>query len=106
MVPEVGELGLGLRLQYKIKMPNAVFSIGMSADGNHYIIGLISGSLIIRSKHLEQFQEEVDDEMKMIINAFQPTFTSTSKNYKYFYRGQYDAMPDADDLVQGMSSKK
>lgn len=44
--------------------------------------------------------------MKMIMNAFQPSYKSKSKNYKYFYRGQYSVMPDADDIIQGMKDKK
>ena len=44
--------------------------------------------------------------MKMIMNAFQPNFKSTSKSYKYFYRGQYGVMPEAEDIISGMKSKK
>jgi hypothetical protein len=33
-------------------------------------------------------------------------FKSTAKNYKYFYRGQYNIMPDADDIIQSMTNKK
>lgn len=44
--------------------------------------------------------------MKMIMNAFQPKFKSTAKNYKYFYRGQYNVMPEADDIVQSMKQKR
>lgn len=44
--------------------------------------------------------------MKMIMNAFQPSYKSKAKNYKYFYRGQYSVMPDADDIIQGMKEKK
>jgi hypothetical protein len=41
----------------------------------------------------------------MMLAALQPTFKSTSKNYKYFYRGQYVA-PDTDDLVQAIKQRK
>ena len=95
-----------LRLQYKIKMPQAVFGFGISADGQHYVIALADGSLIIKSKELEEFKEEIDDEMKMVLNAFQPEFKQTSKNYKYFYRGQYSVMPDLEDVVQSMKQRK
>ena len=100
------EGALQLRLQYKVKLPGPVFTFAISSDGNHYIIGLMDGSLFIKSKHLEEFQEEQDDEMKMIMNAFQPQFKSTSKNYKYFYRGQYAVMPDTTDIVQSMKTRK
>ena len=41
----------------------------MSSDGQHYLIGLVDGSLIIKSKQLEDFQEEQDDDTKMMMNA-------------------------------------
>jgi hypothetical protein len=53
----------------------------------HYVIGLVDGSLLIKSKKLEEHVEEVTDEMKYILNAFQPKYVSKAKNYKYFYRG-------------------
>lgn len=73
----------------------------------HYVVGLVDGSLIIKSRDLEEFQEEVDDEMKFMMKAYQPHFKArTAKNYKYFYRGQYNVMPDSDDIIQSMKSKK
>jgi len=64
--------------------------------------------LIIKSKQLEEFTEEKDDETKLIESAFTQnmSFKSTAKNYKYFYRGQYNIMPDADDIIQSMTNKK
>lgn len=70
------------------------------------MIGLVDGSLMIKSKQLEEFKQEYDDEMKMIMDAFKPSFKSTSKSYKYFYRGQYGIMPDPEDIIAGMNSKK
>lgn len=83
-----------------------MFGFGISADGQHYVVALADGSLIIKSKELEEFKEEIDDEMKMVLNAFQPQFKQTSKNYKYFYRGQYSVMPELDDVVQSMKQRK
>jgi hypothetical protein len=68
-----------------------------SSDGNHYALGLNDGSVIIKSKHLDdQLENEVDDEQKLMM--MMPNYKSTSKSYKYFYRGQY-VMPDAEDLL-------
>ena len=64
------EVNYQLRLQYKIKLPQAVMTFSISSDGQHYVIGLVDGSLIIKSKQLEKFEEEQDDEMRMIMNAF------------------------------------
>lgn len=45
--------------------------------------------------------------MKFMMKAYQPHFKArTAKNYKYFYRGQYNVMPDSDDIIQSMKSKK
>lgn len=62
-------------------------SLAISADGMHYTVGLIDGSLIIKSKQLEEHKEEQNDDMKFIMDAFNPKFISKSKNYKYFNRG-------------------
>mmetsp|Transcript_16430 Transcript_16430/g.27849 ORF Transcript_16430/g.27849 Transcript_16430/m.27849 type:complete len:319 (-) Transcript_16430:35-991(-) len=109
MVNESGDLkdlGVGMRLQYKIKLPQAIFTFGISRDGQHYAVGLINGSLLIRSKQLEAFEEEQDEELKFVLNAFKPSFTSKAKGYKYFYRGQYSTMPDPEDVIMGMTQKK
>jgi len=101
------EGAMQLRLTYKIKLPQAVFTMAISPCGNHYVVGLVDGSLIIKSKELEAYQEEVDGEMKMIMNAYQPHFKArTAKDYKYFYRGQYNVMPETEDLIAAMGSKK
>ena len=62
-------------------------SLAISADGMHYVVGLIDGSLVIKSKQLEEHKDEAKDEMKFIMDAFNPKFVSKSKNYKYFNRG-------------------
>lgn len=97
-----------MKLEYRLKLPQAIFSFGMSPDGKHYTIGLVDGSLIMRSKQLEEFEEEQDDDMKMILQAFDPknNIKSTAKNYKYFYRGQYSVTPDTADVIAGMQGKK
>ena len=40
-------------------MPQPIFKFGISADGQHYVVALADGSLIIKSKELEDFEEEV-----------------------------------------------
>ena len=61
----------------------------MSSDGQHYALALADGALIIRSRQLEEAAEEVDDEMKMMLDTFRQNmgFKETAKNYKYFFRG-------------------
>lgn len=86
-----------MKVEYKLKVPSEIYAMDISTDGNHYAMGLNDGTLIIKSKLLETV-EEIDEEQKYMLMALQPTFKSTSKNYKYFYRGQY-VDPDADDII-------
>ena len=58
----------------------------ISADGNHFSMGLNNGSLIIKSKLIEELDTNEDEEDKLM-KSFQPSYQSKSKNYKYFYRG-------------------
>ena len=39
-------------------MPQPIFNFGISGDGQHYVVALGDGSLIIKSKELEEFKEE------------------------------------------------
>ena len=75
------------RQKVKEKLPKPIFQFAISQNGQHYAVGLIDGSLILKSKQLESFEEEQDDEMKLVMNALKPNYKSTAKSYKYFYRG-------------------
>lgn len=86
-------------------MPSEVFAMDVSADGNHFVVGLNDGSLVVKSKLIEIDEKDVDEEEK-IMKMFEPTFNSTSKNYKYFYRGQYVVTPDASDITTAHKAKK
>jgi len=46
-----------LKVAYKIKVPSEIFAFDFSSDGNHYGIGLNDGSLIIKSKLLDEIVE-------------------------------------------------
>ena len=77
---------------YKIKLPSEIFALDFSGDGNHFAMGLADGSLVIKSKMLEPLEE------KKLIDQFEPKMISTSKNYKYFFRGQYLITADPEDI--------
>jgi WD40 repeat protein len=47
-----------IKVAYKMKLPSEIFCIDFSQDGNHYAVGLNDGSLIIKSKLLEELKEE------------------------------------------------
>lgn len=76
-----------MKVSYKLKVPSEVYSFDFSYDGNHYALGLNDGTMIIKSKMLETIEDDEDHERKLIDQILQPTYKSTSKNYKYFYRG-------------------
>lgn len=82
---------------YKIKVPSEIFALDFSSDGNHFAMGLADGSLVIKSKLLEAEEENKTVEQRMF-DAFEPKMISTSKNYKYFFRGQYVVTADAEDI--------
>jgi hypothetical protein len=89
-----------IKVEYKIKVPSEIFAFDNSYDGNHFALGLNDGTLIIKSKMLEEL-EEIDEEQKLFDEILKPTYKSSSKNYKYFYRGQYVA-PDPQDLLSSL----
>lgn len=87
-----------LSVDYKIKLPSEIFAFDISTDGNHFALGLNDSSLIIRSK-LKDVPEDagIDEEQKMYAQ-FAPAMKKTSKDYKYFNRGQYVVKADPSDL--------
>jgi hypothetical protein len=73
----------------------------VSSDGNHFALGLASGALVIKSKSLDDGEEEEEEtgEQKLIKNALVSSFVSKAKGYKYFYRGQYALLPEETAVV-------
>lgn len=94
-----------VKIAYKIKLPCEVGCMDISSDGNHYALGLTDGTLIIKSKSLEPETKELDPE-EQIFKSLEPTMKSTSKNYKYFFRGQYQVTPEIGDLIAEQKAKK
>ena len=93
-----------ISVSYKIKVPSEIFAFDFSGDGNHFSMGLADGSLVIKSKMLDPIEEKKTDEQRLL-DMFEPKMISTSKNYKYFFRGQYVVTADAED-IQAPSQKK
>ena len=93
-----------MHVVYKSKLPSEIFSFDISKDGNNYALGLNDCSIVIKSKVKDQEDAEqpnsaLNAEDQMIAH-FMPKQTPTSKNYKYFNRGQYSIiMPDVQDLT-------
>ena len=86
-----------ISVAYKIKVPSEIFGLDFSGDGNHFAMGLADGSLVIKSKMLDPVEEKKTDEQRML-DMFEPKMISTSKNYKYFFRGQYVVTADMEDI--------
>ena len=89
---------------YKIKVPSEIFAFDVSADGSHIAFGLNDCSLVVKSKRLEDKESEMDPEQRLL-SQFEPKLVSTSKNYKYFNRGQYTVTPDAQDLQSAVKQR-
>ena len=68
-------------------------------------MGLADGSLVIKSKMLDPVEIKRSEEQKMM-DQFEPKMISTSKNYKYFFRGQYVVTADAEDISAPSQKKK
>lgn len=94
-----------MSVAYKVKVPSEIFAMDFSSDGNHFSMGLSDGSLLIKSKMMEPLEERKTEE-QLMLERFEPKMISTSKNYKYFYRGQYLVTPDADDIQAPAQKKK
>ena len=89
---------------YKIKVPSEIMALDFSSDGNHFGMGLADGSIVVKSKMLDALEEKRTQEQRMF-DQFEPKMISTSKNYKYFFRGQYVVTADPED-IQAPSQKK
>lgn len=94
-----------VQVSYKIKVPSEIFSLDFSSDGNHFAMGLADGSLLIKSKQLQPPEEKKTAEQR-IFDSFQPQMISTSKNYKYFFRGQYVVTADTDDICAPQQKRR
>jgi len=70
-------------------VPSEIFALDFSADGNHFALGLNDSSLIIKSKLKETAPEVEPDDEQRLMAQFTPIQQKTSKDYKYFNRGQY-----------------
>ena len=44
-----------------MKVPSEIFTMDFSSDGNHYSIGLNDGTIIIKSKQIEDEEEENEE---------------------------------------------
>lgn len=55
-----------MKVAYKIKVPSEIFALDISACGNHFGLGLNTGSLIIKSKLIEELNLEEDEEEKLM----------------------------------------
>lgn len=54
-----------LKPTYKVKLPSELVCMDFSSDGNHYAVGLNSGSLLIKSKSQEKVDEQDEEEKLM-----------------------------------------
>lgn len=92
-----------------MKLPSEILSMGMSSDGQNYALGLLNGTLLVRSKKFtdEDDEDDMNMEPEQVMSKFlsRDQLVSTSKGYKYFYRGQYGKEDPTDDVVSKSHKK-
>lgn len=98
------------KVMYTIKLPSEILSFDISSDGQNYALGLINGTLLVRSKKFTKEDDEDEDadiEADKVMDKIlaRDQLESTSKGYKYFYRGQYGKVNETDDII-AKSKKK
>lgn len=98
------------KVMYTIKLPSEILSFDISSDGQNYALGLINGTLLVRSKKFtkeDDEEEDADIEADKVMDKIlaRDQLESTSKGYKYFYRGQYGKVNETDDII-AKSKKK
>jgi hypothetical protein len=80
--------GGGLRVVYKIRVPQEITSMDVSGNGKHFTIWLSNGKMIVKSRlAVKEGEGEEDKEKRMIKNPLVDTFVSKAQGYKYFFRG-------------------
>jgi len=82
------------KVKYNIKLPSMLVAFDYSANAQHYAMGLADGTILVRSKkftkeYAEDGTEVVDAETRMAMTIGQGRQEKTSKDYRYFFRGQY-----------------
>lgn len=96
------------KVMYTVKLPSEILSFDISSNGENYAIGLLNGTLLVRSKKFtkeEDEQEELDAEELIHKILAKDTLVQTSKSYKYFYRGQYVKEEETDDIISKSRKK-
>ena len=96
------------KVMYTIKLPSEILSMDISSDGQHYALGLINGTLLVRSR---KFESDLDEdeilEPEDLMNKYlsRDQMRKTSKDTRYFYRGQYGKEQESDDIISKTTKK-
>lgn len=95
------------KVMYTVKLPSEVLSFDISSDGENYALGLLNGTLLVRSKKFTKEDEEEDLDPEEVLNKIisKDELVQTSKGYKHFYRGQYGKQADTDDVISKSRKK-
>ncbi|CAI2366443.1 unnamed protein product [Moneuplotes crassus] len=97
------------KVMYTVKLPSEVLSFDISSDGQNYALGLVNGTLLIRSKKFtpDEDEEDLDIDPEAMMDKFlsKDHLVQTSKGYKHFYRGQYTKESGMDDIISKSRKK-
>ena len=71
-----------------MKLPHSLASFAASSDGQHYALGLVQGSLLVRSKkfttELGEDKMDVDAEDMLGAGIGKEHLSRQAKDYRYF----------------------
>lgn len=96
------------KVVYTVKLPSEILSFDISSNGENYALGLLNGTLLVRSKKFtveEGEEQDLDPEQMMHKLISSDQLVSTSKGYKHFYRGQYGKATETDDIISKSKKK-
>ena len=110
---------LSLRPLYNINLKEKIYAFDVEENLEYFVVGLDGGKNVIRTKPVgtlskieeekmekERLKAEEDEEEQLkLLDPSKYSEKPISKNYKYFFRGQYNKSMDEDELFIDKTKK-
>ena len=110
---------LSLRPLYNINLKEIIYAFDVEENLEYFVVGLDGGKNVIRTKPVgtlskieeekmekERLKAEEDEEEQLkLLDPSKYSEKPISKNYKYFFRGQYNKSMDEDELFIDKTKK-
>lgn len=80
-----------MKVVHQIKFPDSVSAFGLTADMSHLAVGLADGTFVLKKNKskIKKVEKLKGDEF-----LFNVETKAEVLNYKYFFRGIYNKIPD------------